>query len=213
MGVPQSQQVLSRIITMATSVAALAVVWGVVWANMPTLEEIQSSPVASREVKSIHPAPTLDLTIPGVPSHNGKEPESSLPTMAVNGVEGPQTGTDLSARSAPIEPRARQIVEMKCDVEVEAACPQSMPGEDRRQCVEQRIPHLARPCQQILRQRLVRWKERSGQALACVEDVKRFCADVPSGEGRVLQCLQGHAQEVSDRCYATLPKGSLTYRH
>ena len=212
MASPQPQQVLSRGITIEISVAALAAVWGVVWSNMPTIKEIQAAQVSASAAKVVPPSSVLDLTIPGVPPADEEKTKSSSPTVVVNGAEGPEVGTELSERSVPVDPRARQIVEMKCDAEVEQVCPQSMQGEGRRQCMERRMTQLPRMCQQILQQRLVRWKESSGHAQVCVEDVKRFCPEVQAGEGRVLQCLQRHAQNVSDQCYATLPKGSLTYR-
>lgn len=213
MASPQSQQVSSRVITMVFSIAALAVVWGVVWVNMPTMGEMESSQVSSYTAETAPPFPALDLAIPGVLPADSKASETSVPTVVVNGAEGPKAGTELSESSAPLNPRARQIVEMKCDAAVEQICPQSMPEDERRQCMEQRITHLPRLCQQILQQRLVRWKERSGHALACVTDVQRLCRQVQPGEGGVLQCLQSHAQDLSDQCYATLPKGSLTYRN
>lgn len=198
---------------MVISIAALAVVWGVVWANMPAMEELRSSRVPVHAAETASLSPVLDLTIPGVPPAEGRGSKPSSHKVVVNGGEGPKTGTELSEPSAPIDSRTRQIAEMKCDAAVEPVCPQSMPGEDRRQCIERRMTQLPRMCRQILQQRLVRWKERSGHALACVEDVQRLCREVQPGEGRVLQCLQRHAQDVSDQCYATLPKGSLTYRN
>jgi hypothetical protein len=35
---------------------------------------------------------------------------------------------------------------------------------------------------------------------ACAEDVKKFCSDVKSGEGRVFQCLKQHTQELTPGC-------------
>lgn len=199
--------------TMVISAIALAMVWVVVWANVPTTEELQASHVSSQAAAIAPPSPVLDLTIPGASPADEKPGASSSRTVVVNGAEGATAGTDVSASSLPADPRARQIVEIKCDAEVEYVCPQSLPGEERRQCMERRMPHFPRMCQQILQQRLVRWKERSGQAAACVEDVKRLCRRIPSGDGRVLQCLQSHAQDISEQCYRTLPKGSLTYRN
>lgn len=209
----QPPEISSRTITMVISVVTLAVVWGVVWANLPTMEELQASQVPSRVAAPVPSSPILDRAIPGVPPEKAKGEAVPLRTVVINGAEVPNGGTDLSAPSLPVDPRARQIVEMKCDAEVDQLCPQSMPGDDRQQCMERRITHFPLLCQQIFQQRLVRWKERSGHAQACVGDVKRFCRTVQSGEGRVLQCLQNHAQDVSDQCYATLPKGALSVRN
>jgi Cysteine rich repeat len=63
-----------------------------------------------------------------------------------------------------------------------------------------------------VRQRVVKWKdERSRLTAACQVDLKRFCPMKP-GSGEMLQCLQQHAQELSDGCYERLPKGALHFR-
>jgi hypothetical protein len=48
--------------------------------------------------------------------------------------------------------------------------------------------------------------------LACQADIRRFCPDVKSGGRQTLQCLQHHAQELSDGCYGMLPKGTLYFK-
>ena len=35
---------------------------------------------------------------------------------------------------------------------------------------------------------------------ACAEDVKKLCAGVKAGEGRIIQCLREHTQELSPAC-------------
>ncbi len=35
---------------------------------------------------------------------------------------------------------------------------------------------------------------------ACAEDVKTLCSGVKPGEGRIIQCLKEHRQEVSPSC-------------
>jgi hypothetical protein len=59
----------------------------------------------------------------------------------------------------------------------------------------------------MLREKLVRMKETMQQfRAACDADRKRFCREVPAGGGGILQCLESHAQEVSDQCFQFLPK-------
>jgi len=41
---------------------------------------------------------------------------------------------------------------------------------------------------------------------ACAADVKKFCAQVKPGGGRILECLEDHSKEVSDECYGLLEK-------
>lgn len=206
---PKPSSSSSRLTAILVTIVGLGLVWGLVWANMPTKDQLHASGVSSRVMKATPPTPVLDLSIPGVPAPDA--PGSHR--VVVNGAEVPQLEQGMGGAGAAVDPRAKQIAEMKCEAELQQVCPDSLQGEDRRRCMEQRAKHLPSPCQSMIRQQLVRWKERSGHAVACAEDVKRFCREVPSGEGQVLQCLQDHAQDVSDGCYATLPKGALTLRN
>jgi hypothetical protein len=43
-----------------------------------------------------------------------------------------------------------------------------------------------------------RGKEKIKQA--CGDDVKRFCEGVTPGEGRIVQCLEEHAKDLSPDC-------------
>jgi len=199
----------SRLTAILVTIVGLGLVWGLVWANMPTRDQLHASVVSPRVIKATPPTPALDLSIPGVPAPDA--PGSHR--VVVNGAEVSQPEQGMGGAGGALDPRAKQIAEMKCEAELQQVCPDSLQGGDRRRCMEQRVKHLPSLCQSIIRRQLVRFKEQSGQALACAEDVKRFCREVPSGEGQMLQCLQDHAQDVSDGCYATLPKGALTLRN
>ena len=39
---------------------------------------------------------------------------------------------------------------------------------------------------------------------ACGRDLRRFCADVPPGQGRKIECLQAHHRKLSPACKAFL---------
>lgn len=185
------------------SVTGLIFVWAIVWANFPSKEELLSAQAGASSIEATR-TQALDLTIPGV---------SSLPATNSAGVGEAPSVTTLGGLSVPRDQRARQIAEVKCDAEVQQYCPDSLSGEDRRRCVMQRFKRFAPPCQQIMQQRLVRWKEADGYKLSCAVDVKRFCRTVPPGDGRILQCLQEHEQDLSDGCYQSLPKGRLQTRN
>ncbi|MCS6292874.1 MAG: hypothetical protein H8J66_07355 [Nitrospira sp.] len=206
---PKPSSSSTRLTAILVTIVGLGLVWGLVWANMPTKDQLHASAVSSRAMKAAPPTPALDLSIPGVPLPDA--PGSHR--VVVNGAEVPQSEQSMGGAGVALDPRAKQIAEMKCEAELQQVCPDSLQGEDRRRCMERRAKHLSSPCQSIIRQQLVRFKEQSGHALACADDVRRFCREVQSGEGQVLQCLQDHAQDVSDGCYATLPKGALTLRN
>lgn len=199
----------SRLAAILVTIVGLGLVWGLVWANMPGKDQLHASGVPSRTTNAAPPTAELDLSIPGVPAPDAP---GSHPVI-VNGAEMPQPGQSTGGAGGAVDFRTKQIAEMKCEAELQQVCPDSVQGEDRRRCMEQRAKQLPSLCQSMIRQQLVRWKEQSGHALACAEDVKRFCRDIRPGEGRILQCLQDRAQDVSDQCYATLPKGAISYRN
>lgn len=189
--------------TNLVTVAGLTLVWIVVWANLPSMEELLSAQSASPTVETPRP-PELDLTIPGVVSQPNERSTETADSSSV---------TTLGGLSVPLDRRAREIAEVKCEAEVQSFCPDSLSEEDRRRCVMQRLKRLGTSCQQIVRKQLVRWRDAEGFRLACVEDAKRFCLTVPPGDGRILGCLQEHEQDLSEGCYLSLPKGRLHLRN
>jgi len=204
---PKPSSSSNRSTAILVTIVGLGFVWGLVWANMPAKDQLYASGASSRSIKAASTATTLDLSIPGVPPPDA--PGSHR--VVVNGTELPQR--EQSGGEVAEDSRSKQVMEMKCEAELQQACPDSLQGQDRRRCMERRAKQLPFPCQSMIRQQLVRWKEQSGHALACTDDVKRWCRDAQPGDGQVLQCLQDHAQDVSDGCYATLPKGALTLRN
>src|SRR5512146_517217 len=178
----------ARFLAGVFSVLALGLVWLAVVISLPTQQELAAKePVLSQRtnaataVKALS-EPLLDLSIPGVP-----------PT------------SPASSPALPLAPHAAEVARLRCEAEIEQLCPDSLEGPARKRCLEQRAHHLAAPCQQQLRERFVKWKEERSRFLtACQTDVKHLCASVKPGGGQILQCLQEHAQEVSDRCYETL---------
>lgn len=203
MKTPNTEKRSKKAITNSISAAGLIFIWIIIWANFPSKEELFSAQSASSIVEAQR-APELDLTIPGVVGRQAENPA---------GAADSSSATILGGLSVPRDRRAREIAEVKCEAEVQQYCPDSLTGEDRRRCVMQRLKRLDAPCQQIVRQRLVRWREAEGYKLACVEDVKRVCLTVQPGDGRILQCLQEHEQDLSEACYQSLPKGRLNLRN
>ena len=133
----------SRLTAILVTIVGLGLVWGLVWANMPSKDQLHASGVSSRSMKATPPTPSLDLSIPGVPAPDA--PGSHR--VVVNGTEIPQPEQGLGEAAVALDPRARQIAEMKCEAELQQACPDSLHGEDRRRCMEQ-------PMWNRLRQRL-----------------------------------------------------------
>lgn len=44
--------------------------------------------------------------------------------------------------------------------------------------------------------------DKQAARAACRDDYLRFCSSVPRGQGRVLACLQSHAQALTPTCRA-----------
>jgi hypothetical protein len=194
------------------SVVGLILVWGLVWANLPSKTELRSAQSSAREAV-VPVVPELDLTIPGVspigPTGGTRRP-AAVPST---GSGGPLASTDASGVPNLSDSRVRQIAEVKCDAEVQQFCPDSLTDEERQRCIAQRLKRLTFACQQIVQRRIVRWKEAEGYKAACAEDARRVCQGVEPGDGRMVSCLQEHAQDLSERCYQSLPKGHLLLRN
>ena len=39
---------------------------------------------------------------------------------------------------------------------------------------------------------------------ACSEDIDKFCADTPVGEGRIVECLEENGDQVTEACAIAL---------
>lgn len=203
-------QASSRMMTGVVTVVGLGVVWLTIVVSLPTQQELaaQEPRLFSEGIPSVGakpPAePELDLSIPGLPSGAPVEPSTN--------VSGNRAGSDLQVATR-LDPRATQVARLRCEAEIVELCPDSLEGSARMNCLEQRAGQLAEPCQQQLHARFVKWKENHSRMLsACQEEVKRWCMAVKARGGQILQCLHAHAQEVSDRCYEMLPKGTVSYK-
>ena len=200
----QPQQASSgRVTARVVSVVGLCLVWGIVWANLPSKNELLSAQTQSAVDSASPVVPELDLSIPGVPS--GRRTGSAhldndrLPTIASQGISNAQ--------------RARQISEVKCEAEAQRRCPDSLTGSGHRRCIEQRMSEFSPSCQHFVHQRVVKWKQAEQYRFTCEEDIRRICPEIDARDGRILQCLQGRAQDISEPCYQSLPKGQLLLRH
>lgn len=207
------QQSSSGIVAGAITILGLGLVWVAVATNFPSQEELSSAavPAETRQTEGLSSPlslpPALDLTIPTSPP---------LPSE----VASTRSDDDLSRDSSVelpvvmrLDPRALQASRLKCEAEIEQLCPDSPDGSVRTRCLQQHAKRLPPLCQSQVHERFVKWKEdRNRLMTACNEDVKRFCRALKSGSGQILQCLQSKAQEVSDRCYQALPKGTFFFK-
>lgn len=207
------QQSSNGIIAGAITILGLGLVWVAVATNFPSQEELSSAavPAETRRTEGLSSPlsepPALDLTIPTSPP---------LPSEVASTRSDDDRSRDSSVELPVVtrlDPRALQASRLKCEAEIEQLCPDSPDGSVRTRCLQQRAKRLPLLCQSQLHERFVKWKEdRSRLMAACDEDAKRFCRAVKPGSGQILQCLQSNAQEVSDRCYQTLPKDTFFFK-
>jgi Cysteine rich repeat len=200
------QQSSSGTMAGVVTIFGLGLVWLTVAMNFPSQEELSSAalPVETRQAPgsslSLSAPPIRELTTsdalpPGADNDRSHDPSADAPVMT------------------RVDPSALQVIKLKCEADIEQLCPDSADGTVRTRCLKQRGKQLPPVCQSQLHERFVKWKEdRSRLMAACNEDVKRFCRAVKPGSGQILQCLQSHDQEVSDRCYATLPKDTFFFK-
>jgi hypothetical protein len=205
------QQSSSGTIAGFVTILGLGLVWVTVATNFPSEEELSSAELPAETRRAAVPLSsvptTLDFTIPTSPP---------LPSEAAMVRPGDERSPD-SHVDAPVVtrlvPSAVQATRLKCEANMEQLCPDSLDGAIRTRCLKQRAKQLPPMCQSQLQKRFVKWKEdRSRLIAACREDVKRFCPAVKPGSGEILQCLQSHDQEVSDRCYQALPKDTFFFK-
>ena len=210
MAQPQSS---SGIIAGVITVLGLGLVWATVAFHFPSQEELSSaaSPPetrqTARQTSPLSEPPTLDLTIP-----------TSPPLPSETAIPRPENDNSRDSSAEPpvvtrLDPSTLQATKLKCEADIEQLCPDSLDGPARTRCLKQRAKQLPPQCLGQLQERFVKWKEERNRLMAaCQEDVKQFCRAIKPGSGQVLQCLQSHDQEVSDRCYQTLPKGTLFFK-
>lgn len=194
----------NRILAGTLTFVGLGLVWMAIASNLPSQQELSAKESLPAQAVPTQAAaePVLDLSIPGVPA-----------TPPASEIQQSSATTDMPPVSMQLDPRAAQVARLRCEAEVEQLCPEASDGSGRRHCLEKRSQQLSAPCQQQIRERLVRWKEeRSRLTLACQTDIRRFCPAVRPGGKHQLQCLQQHAQELSDGCYGMLPKGTLYFK-
>jgi hypothetical protein len=166
------QQASIRILAGAFSFMGLGLAWIAIVASLPSLQELsakelpQPRPVSAVTAKP-PPEPMLDLSIPGVPVAPPVPSDQNPPAATVK----------TPSVVAPLDPRAAQVARLRCDVEVEQLCSDSLAGPARKQCLEKRAQQLPMSCQQQLRERFVKWKEEGSRlTTACQTDMKRFCS-------------------------------------
>jgi len=107
-----------------------------------------------------------------------------------------------------------QTVQNGCKQELSTYCKDVTPGDGRvLACLYAHSDKLAPRCEFALYDAAVQL-ERAVTALAfaayeCEDDLEAYCADVPVGEGRLLDCIAKNEKKVSQRCLNALDETGL----
>ena len=96
---------------------------------------------------------------------------------------------------------AQQGTIAACISDVDAHCAGSKQGEGLAACIKTRFKDFSLACQlALVKARAVR--------KACGADVKKNCADIRPGGGRIETCLKDHFADVSDQCRETISQAA-----
>ena len=92
-----------------------------------------------------------------------------------------------------------------CKTELEKYCNQVTPGQGRvLACLYAYGDKLSSRCEYALYDAAVQL-ERAVAALSyvaneCDADLEKYCESIEPGEGRLLECIEKHDKQVSERC-------------
>jgi hypothetical protein len=126
-------------------------------------------------------------------------------------------GAAAAGQQGPVEAVAQDLVKTVatgCEKELVSYCKDVTPGEGRiLACLYAHADKLSGQCEYALFDAAAQL-ERAVAALSyvaneCGDDLDKFCADVPAGEGRLLDCLEKNDREVSRRCKEALKDTGL----
>ena len=102
-----------------------------------------------------------------------------------------------------------ESVAKSCEKELQGYCKDVTPGDGRiLACLYAHSDKLSGKCEYALYDAAVQL-ERAVAALTyianeCMEDLEANCAEVPAGEGRLLNCLENNKAKVSGRCKSAI---------
>jgi hypothetical protein len=104
----------------------------------------------------------------------------------------------IAAKSSVV--LAQQGTIAPCRSDVDAHCAGTR-GESRAACIKLRFKDFSLACQlALVKARAVR--------KACKADVKKNCADIKPGGGRIETCLKDHFADLNDPCKETISQAA-----
>ena len=119
----------------------------------------------------------------------------------------------MSATALGID-QLTETVKNGCQQELSTYCKDVTPGEGRvLACLYAHNDKLSAKCEYALYDAAAQL-ERAVTALAyaaheCDDDLETYCADVPMGQGRLLDCIAQNETKISRRCLDALKETGL----
>ena len=126
-------------------------------------------------------------------------------------------GAAAAQQKGPAEAMAQELVEAVatgCEKELATYCKDVTPGEGRiLACLYAHEDKLSGQCEYALFDAAAQL-ERAVATLTylvneCGDDLEKYCANLPAGEGRLLDCLNKNEKNVSSRCKQALKDTGL----
>jgi hypothetical protein len=88
-----------------------------------------------------------------------------------------------------------------CGDDVKKYCSDVKPGGGRiMECLKAHEDKLSSWCMEEMHEKKAMMKEAKEAHKTCKEDLEKFCADVKPGQGRKMECLKSHREELSPHC-------------
>jgi hypothetical protein len=97
-------------------------------------------------------------------------------------------------------------VQSACQSDLKKYCSDVTPGQGRlASCLDSREDKLSKDCKDTWRSAKANISQRVDKAevamrKSCGNDIDKYCSNVPSGKGRILDCLSDHKDSLSDSC-------------
>ncbi len=91
-----------------------------------------------------------------------------------------------------------------CMKEMQTVCPNATTMMERHQCMMENKDKFSQACQDRMNAMHSKMQEMHE---ACTPDREKFCEGVKPGQGRMMQCLRTHKDELSQACKDALPPG------
>jgi peptide subunit release factor 1 (eRF1) len=89
-----------------------------------------------------------------------------------------------------------------CADDIAKLCKDVNPGGGRlANCLKEHEKELSPACAASIKETRKKLKDAHQ---VCADDVQKFCKDIKSGQGRIVNCLREHQNDLSPACQATM---------